>query len=368
MLSLTTFCGAKIRKIYEYFAVMVKISFSLSAGILTAMAAGIPASFGTVALVLCCAAASVLRRSGKFETFFIFLCFFSAGIFCWCTQTSTVSFPSSGRPEILSAASRRLSEAISRAPFRNSGTTGLLKALICGDRTALQRGTAEAFRKAGAAHILALSGLHLGIICMLLRRVLSPAGNSPAATKMKCATMIGVSAFYTMMTGASQSVIRAFLFISIRELSKLAPHRAVSSTGVFCTALTVQLAINPGAIRTLGFQLSYLAMAGLLTLAPLMQSWFPGGKHVMLKKIWDNSVAAISCQAFTAPLTVIKFHYFPQYFLLSNLIALPLTEAIICSGLVSTVLAGTGLGKGAATVTDHLVSALDFCLETISTM
>ena len=105
---------------------------------------------------------------------------------------------------------------------------------------------------------------------------------------------------------------------------------------VLYAALTLQLAVTPGVVQSPAFQLSYLAMLGIITLFPRLQAWYPSGARFdPFRRIWTGVTLALSCQLFTAPLVWLRFHTFPKYFLLTNLAALPLTEGFLLCALAA---------------------------------
>lgn len=254
--------------------------------------------------------------------------------------------------------------------FKHDSTGPLIRSLLTGRRYGLDRHVMDGFRKSGASHILALSGLHLGILYGILKRALSVLGNTRPVCVIRSLILIAASAFYMSVTGASPSMVRAFLFITVGELSRMFPGRRRSNMSTYCTALTVQLCISPQVISSTGFQLSYLAMLGIFTLFPTLNSWYPSSTGFdPLKKIWTSAALSISCQFFTAPLVWFRFHSFPTYFLLTNIVALPLAEALMLSAAGTLSLAAAGrcpeIAKG---LTDFLGQTLISCLEIIGSL
>lgn len=299
--------------------------------------------------------------------------FFLLGAFCHFSQRLGMPARPVQTP-LTERACEALKQIIDAIPFPHERTGGLIQALLTGDRTGLSRETKELFRKSGAAHILALSGLHLGLIYLIIRRVLSLAGNKPAVKISRCVLTLIATGFYTLMTGAGPSIVRAFLYISIREISLLSPGRRHDPARVLLCALTIQLALRPGVISQVGFQLSYLAMLGITVLFPYLKSWYPASRSRWdridpMRRIWDAAALTLSCQAFTAPLAWIRFHSFPKYFLLTNLLALPLSSAVVSLSAATVALSALHLCPVLLIrLNDMLIQALLYALEIISSM
>lgn len=254
-----------------------------------------------------------------------------------------------------------LTRTIASIPYSKPEYNSLITAFLTGDRSGISPHTAEIFRTSGAAHLLALSGLHMGIICLAVSRMLSVIGNSPAAKTVRSCLIVSGSGFFTLMTGASPSAVRAFLFISLIEAAKLSGRKA-QGVPLLCSAMMVQLAFSPHSASSPGFQMSYLAMAGLVTLYPAMSRWHSG-------RIWKTCAGSISCQIFTGPYAWLKFGAFPQYFLLTNLLCLPLMSLTMFSSIAVTILHSAGICPGMAVrICELPLAAMTFVLETISSM
>lgn len=308
----------------------------------------------------------VLRRI-KAGSPILLLTFLTLGIF-----VSAQAIPLEGEESFLESMALgwavKLKALISRMPFKAHETSPLLTALLTGDRSGLTRETVSAFRGSGASHILALSGLHMGILYLILDKLTLPLGKSRAAKWARAILLVSAAGWFTLMTGAGPSIVRAFLFILIGETCTLAGRRRKPSR-VLCLALLVQLVITPGVIRSLGFQLSYLAMAGIVLLYPVLEKWYPeGSRFNPLRKIWQMASIAISCQLFTGPLAWIKFGTFPRHFLLTNIMAIPIVTLLMWSAVVSLALeAAFGWCPAPLiTITDGLSRLLVWVLTVIS--
>jgi len=296
------------------------------------------------------------------------LLFFALGFMVY--STSALSAPSAVRLSWGSPARGALRALVARIealPFAGAHTAPLLRALLAGDRAALPASVTAAFRASGASHLLALSGLHLGILYLLFSRLLSVVGNGPFQRVFRSVLLVLLCGFYTWMTGGSPSLVRAFLFVLIGESIRHFPDRKKSLARVLLAALTLQLLFSPLSIRSVGFQLSYLAMAGITLVYPQLKDWYPAaqGSKSPFRWMWNSAALSVSCQVFTAPLVALRFGTFAPYFLLTNLLALPLTELLIISALLSLSLFPSGL---LPQLTDHLASLLVWLLEVISRM
>lgn len=340
----------------------------------------------------------------------ILLLFLTAGVFCAATSTLTSLGAVAGKP-LFAGLAADFRSMISSIPFPHEGTAPLVNALLTGDRSSLDSSVMNSFRDSGASHILALSGLHLGIIYGILLKVTSIFGKHPTIKAVRCLIIISLCGIYTLATGASPSLVRAFLFILVNETARLT-HRSNNPLRVYCAALFIQTAIDPQVISSTGFQLSYLAMAGIFLLYPALKKWYPqeeaagdmliengagltesdGLEGVMIdkgcrrasrcwtswmktivsaapRKIWDAAALTISCQVFTGPLAWWKFGTFPKYFLLTNLLSLPLTSAVMLLSVSTSVLFAIGICPDfLISLTDSSASLLLFIMKVISSM
>lgn len=353
------------------------ISVSFTAGVAAGAAAGLEGAPAAAAAAGALAASAGLlaclacrRHSPALHA----LAFFCLGLFCFLSHdlSSGVSAGGAGPAGRLAGrAVTALRRRIESIPFAHDSTSSLLLALMTGERSGLSAAQTAAFRNSGASHILALSGLHLGIIYLMISKILSIIGNSQPARKVRCATIIAVSGFYTLMTGAGPSLVRAFLFIVLNEIRRLSPEREHSPLRILLVALIIQQAFNPDVITSLGFQLSYLAMTGIFLIYPPLSGWFPadGRRFNPVRKLWDSTALTISCQILTAPLVWVRFHTFPRYFIITNLFALPLTTGIMTVSVVTVTLSALGkLPTVLVSLTDSLVQALLHILSVISAL
>lgn len=272
----------------------------------------------------------------------------------------------------------RMQNIIDSIPFSSAQTNAMLKALLTGERSTLSPELTEAFRDSGASHILALSGLHLGIIYGIFSKVLFFTGNSVAGRRMRSAVIVILCGFYTLATGAGPSIVRAFIFIFLGEAARMT-GRLHSLRQLLMASLLIQVIIDPLSVRSVSFQLSYAAMAGIAFIYPWLRDFWPSGEAGddscgralvrAMRWVWNSAALSISCQLATGPLAYLYFGTFPQHFLLTNLISLPLTGFIIPCALVCLGLSGLGwCPTFVVSVTEWLVSLLTWSLEVIASM
>lgn len=355
------------------------ISFPFTAGVaaglwLTGEACHVPVSAGVVSVLsLTAAAVFTLAAATVRQRYLYAAAFMMTGIFCAAASSAGIA-PGPERQGFAMRCAAKLKSVIDSIPFRSQDTGALVKALMTGDKSGLSRETIAIFRSSGASHILALSGLHLGIIYLIIARCLSVLGNTVTARRIRCGCVIIAAGFYTLMTGAGPSITRAFLFICIRELSGISAGRRQGAVRTLLICLTVQLAITPRVLVSVGFQLSYLAVCGIVTVLPVLQSWYPEpysriGRLDPMRWIWNSAALAISCQMFTAPLAWIRFHTFPRFFLITNITALPITTLTMALSAVVIPLTAAGICPEILVIADErLISMLTGVLEIICSL
>lgn len=262
-----------------------------------------------------------------------------------------------------------IADAIKEIPFEKSETNAIICALLTGNRSDLPPDLIKAFRASGASHILALSGLHLGVIYGFLSKALALIGNTLRAKRIRAICAISICCLYTLSTGSGESITRALLFILIGETARFF-GRKVSIKNIFFTALLIQLIISPQSYKSAGFQLSYAAIAGIAFIYPWLKGlWAHESSLNPLAWVWKSASMSISCQISTGPFAWIWFKTLPKYFLLTNLIAVPLAGLIIPSSLITLILHSLGICPKIITrATECLVTTLTDALVIISEM
>lgn len=201
--------------------------------------------------------------------------------------------------------------------IKNKEAIALASTLILGYRADLNKETLEIYSRTGTIHALSVSGMHVGLIYMVLNVLLSFLNPLKKKELLKLIFILPILWFYALLTGLSPSVLRSVLMLSVFLMAK-ASSRPANSYNIIAFSAFSTLIYNPFLIWDIGFQLSYLAVAGLIYLQPkIQQSW--SIKNKWLHKLWGLMAMSLAAQLFTFPASIYYFHQFPLYFLLSNL-------------------------------------------------
>jgi len=188
------------------------------------------------------------------------------------------------------------------------------------------------FAGAGAMHILCVSGLHVGIIYLILNSLLKFLDRNRWARILKVLLLLLMIWFYALITGLSPSVMRAATMFSFIIIGQSLQRKTNIYNSLAASAFFLML-IDPYIITAVGFQLSYLAVLGIVTIfKPIYNIYIPG--YWLLDQIWSITVVSIAATLATFPLSVFYFHQFPNYFLITNLVAIPASMLILYTGIL----------------------------------
>jgi competence protein ComEC len=211
------------------------------------------------------------------------------------------------------------------------------KALLLGVRSDMDQEAKRAYSNVGVIHILAVSGLHVSILFFLLSLVLRPLIVHRWGEAFYVLSSIFVLWMFAFITGLSPSVVRAVVMFNLFLFAKLIYRNNYQSNTVFFTAF-IMLLYNPFYLFDIGFQLSFLAVLGIVWVHPWLFACFKPS-HLYLEKIWEAASVTLSAQLLTAPICIIYFEKFPSYFLPANLVLVLLSNVamvIIISMLISS--------------------------------
>lgn len=205
-------------------------------------------------------------------------------------------------------------------------------ALVLGVTDNLDNELLNAYAATGAMHVLAVSGLHISIIYMILLWLMKPVLKLKSGEWILAITSLVLLWIYAFITGLSPSVLRAvtmFTFIALARPTQ-------QSTNIFNTlgaSVFCLLLFDPYLIMSVGFQLSYLAVIGIVYLQSAFYNlWEP--KSYLADETWKISCVSVVAQIATFPLGLLYFHQFPNYFLISNLLVIPASFVVLIAGIV----------------------------------
>lgn len=220
--------------------------------------------------------------------------------------------------------------------YIGSGTErGIAQALLYGNDDAIDAETMQAFAHTGTLHVLAVSGMHVGIIFMLLSKLLFWMDKWPRLKLLKVFILLTSLWLYSALCSSSPSILRATVMFSFIIVSQ-AMGRNNSIYNTLAGSAFLLMLFDMNIISNVGFQLSYLAVIGIVFLQPLIYNWFTF-RSKLIDLIWQISAVSIAAQLATSPIGVLYFHQFPNCFLFSNLFIIPLTTVILYGSILLVI-------------------------------
>ncbi|WP_265994342.1 ComEC/Rec2 family competence protein [Larkinella insperata] len=224
----------------------------------------------------------------------------------------------------------------------------IVKAMILGVRDGIDTDLQQAYSAAGAVHVLSVSGLHVGVLFAALSFALAFLKRNRHGKFLFAVLMLGLLWFYALMTGFSAPVLRSAFMFSLLLIGQTI-GRANNPLNTLAASAFLILLIDPYALMTAGFQLSYLAVCGLILWhRSLYQSYT--FRYRWSDWLWQLTAVALVAQLLTFPLGVFYFHQFPTYFWLANPVVIPLSSLVLILAMGVLVVGwipyvGFGVGK-----------------------
>ncbi|MBT8384782.1 MAG: ComEC family competence protein [Bacteroidia bacterium] len=213
----------------------------------------------------------------------------------------------------------------------------IINALLLGQRQDISEEVMQNFQKAGAVHILAVSGLHIGIIMLLLNFLLKPLEILKKGPEIKLVFVVLFLWFFAFVAGLSPSVVRAVTMFTAVAIA-LTSKNTINTYKTLIISIFILLLINPYYLFEVGFQMSYLAVFFIVWLQPLLYKlWKP--KLKLVDYSWQLLTVSTAAQLGVLPLSLYYFHQFPGLFFISNLIIIPFLGAILGVGILIILLA-----------------------------
>ncbi len=206
-------------------------------------------------------------------------------------------------------------------------------AILLGYDDSLPQELRQKYVAAGAMHILCVSGLHVGVIFMVFSYMLAFLDNRKKwQYVMKNCVLFVLIWFYALIAGLAPSILRATIMLSFVIVGNMINRKGVLLNSLAASAF-ILLCVNPANLFDVGFQLSYVAVIGIVVLqVPISKVIY--SKYKIVNKIWEITSVTIAAQIATAPFTIYYFHQFPIYFWLSNLFMTPISSVVIMGGMI----------------------------------
>lgn len=208
-------------------------------------------------------------------------------------------------------------------------------ALLIGYEDYLDQELIDAYSSSGALHVLSVSGLHVGIIFIVLQWLLGWMDKRTISRAFKNILIILIIWFYALLAGLAPSILRSALMITMIIIGKWMKRDSYMLNTTLWSAF-ILLHFNPFMLTEVGFQLSYLAVFGIVYLHQrLVQLWI--APNTLLQKIWELTAVSLCAQLMTFPLGLLYFNQFPNLFLISNLLVIPISSLLMIVSIGATV-------------------------------
>jgi len=211
----------------------------------------------------------------------------------------------------------------------------LLEALMVGFTDDLDPVILKSYADSGVIHIIAISGLHLALICHILQLALQKTGRKKYSKWIKLVLIITSLWGYSVLSGATPSVIRAAAMFTLVLFARNILRETIFINTLASSAFLL-LCYDPNWIWDIGFQLSYAAILSLSLFSNPLRELFPL-KNRILTSVWNAASVSLAAQILTTPLSIYYFHQFPSYFLIANLLAVPLSSGILIGGILLSI-------------------------------
>lgn len=205
------------------------------------------------------------------------------------------------------------------------------EALLLGQSSDIDPQLLASYSASGTLHVLSVSGMHVALLFVVLLKLLAPLEKRRKLQLLSFAIQFFVIWFYAMLTGMSPSVLRSVTMLSVIITGRMIKRKAHLLNTLAASAILLLFA-DPMLLQDAGFLLSYCAVAGIVIVQPLIESWWtPQSK--LAKPLWGLTTVTLAAQVFTFPLGLFFFRQFPTWFLLTNMIIIPLSTICLYAGL-----------------------------------
>ncbi|NNE32791.1 MAG: ComEC family competence protein [Winogradskyella sp.] len=213
----------------------------------------------------------------------------------------------------------------------------IMNALLLGQRQTIDKATYRNYVNSGTIHILAVSGLHVGILLWILNFVFRPLLYLKHGNYLRLLVLVSILWTFAIIAGLSPSVTRAVAMFSIISMA-MHLKRPTNIYNTLIISAFLILLFKPSFLFEVGFQMSYLAVLGIVSIQPIIYNlWKP--QVLVTDKLWQIFTVTLAAQFGVVPISLFYFHQFPGLFFISNIVVIPFLGVILGSGLLVIVLA-----------------------------
>lgn len=277
-------------------------------------------------------------------------------------STKIICRKNAGSPKFFLYKTRDKILAILKKAIPEKTAQSVAEALLIGYKEDLDKTLLQSYSNTGVVHIIAISGLHLAMIYSLLLRLLQPFGNNKFNTYLRSILILFVLWGFSFITGGAAAILRSAVGFSFLLISKSLGYKNNTINAIAASAFFL-LIYNPFLLWDIGFQLSYTAVVGIVLFSGYIERWF-FFKNKLLQLIWQVNAVTLSAQVLTLPIILYQFHQFPNLFLFTNFLVVPLSGLILYAELLVLVVSPIPiLLKWSGKITSFLITQMNGIIE-----
>ena len=261
-------------------------------------------------------------------------------VFIDSNQFKTLSIKKNSLVGLSAIFRNKIQESLKKYQFKDN-EYAVINALLLGQRQDISKELINDYSRAGAIHILAVSGLHVGIILLILNWLFKPIEILKNGRYIKIVITVLLLWMFAFIAGLSASVVRAVTMFTFLAIGMSFKQKSFVEFSLI-SSMFILLLIKPMFLFDVGFQLSYLAVFGIVWVQPRMYKvWSP--KNKIIDKFWQLTTVSVAAQVGILPLSLYYFHQFPGLFILSNLMIIPFLGVILFGGILVIILSLLGI-------------------------
>ncbi|AFK03145.1 ComEC/Rec2-related protein [Emticicia oligotrophica DSM 17448] len=258
--------------------------------------------------------------------------------FLWGQEYEKIGHQAPSKLLEFSYKANQYADSVFKARIETPNEYGVASAMVAGLRDDIDNDLLDAYSASGAIHVLSVSGMHVGILFLFLGWMLGwIKKRGKFGKQIFTVLVIGILWGYAIFTGLSSTVLRATVMFSFIQIGTAIGRRQNIYNTLAISALLL-LCWNPFWLIDVGFQLSYLAIIGIVFLHPYLYQLLSPNNPI-IRSLWEGTCVCFAAQLFTFPLSVYYFHQFPTYFLIANPFVAFFSFAVLPAGLALLILA-----------------------------